>query len=224
MKKRNRSISRDVVNNYEWIDSYLNIWVAISQLLQQMAYCVNSAPSYPFKGLMFLNIMHQETFYRSAYIYINKTNLLVCGKPVLPKTTAAFAVNYIKRFKVFSHHNNMTLLWLLKSTPEFFIPLLSRFSSSGPVFCIKWFSSFRVAASTPRVLVPSCSCPREAAASAAWACCCCFSTLLAGSFPYPLKTRSGLKCQLDNVDIWQTELSASLQAVWAVSQWIRQEA
>lgn len=137
MKKRNRSISWDVGNNYEWIDSYLNIRVAISQLLQQMAYCVNSGPSYPFKGLMFLNIMYQETFYRSLYIYICENNLLVCGKPVLPKMTAAFAVNYIKRSKLFSHHNNITLLWLLKSTPEFAIPLLSRFPSSVPVFYIK---------------------------------------------------------------------------------------
>lgn len=155
-------------------------------------------------------------------MYVNY--LLDCGKSVLSKKTAAFAVNYIKRSKLFSHHNNITLLWLLASTPEFAIPLLSRFSSSVPVFCIKWSSSFRVAASTPRVLVPSCSCPREAAARAAWACCRCFSTLLAGSSSCPLKTRSGLKCQLDNVGIWQTELSASLQAVWAVSQWIRQEA
>lgn len=155
-------------------------------------------------------------------IYINY--LLVCSKPALSKMTAVFAVNYIKRSKLFSHHNNITLLWLLASTPEFAIPLLSHFSSSVPVFCIKRFSSSQVAASTARVLVPSCSCPREAAASAAWARCHCFSTLLAGSSSCPLKTRSGLKCQLDNVDIWQTELSASLQAVWAVSQRIRQEA
>lgn len=214
MKKRNRSISWDIGNNYEWIDSYLNIWVAISQLLQQMAFCMNSAPTYPFKGLMLLDIMHQETFHRSVYIYINY--LLVCGKPVLSKMTAAFAVNYIKRSKLISHHNNITLLWLLASTPEFAIPLLSRFSSSVPVFCIEWSSSPRVwchpAAAWGRLQPEQ---PEHTATA---------SALLAGSSPCPLQTRSGLKCQLGNVDIWQTELSASLQAVWAVSQRIRQEA
>lgn len=118
----------------------------------------------------------------------------------------------------------MTLFWLPASTPEFAIPLLSPFSSEFPVFSIKWSSSFQVPASTPRGLVPSCSCPREAAASAARTRCRCLTALPAGSFSCPLKMRSGLKCQLDNVDIWQTELSAGLQAVWAVSQWICQEA
>lgn len=148
------------------------------------------------------------------YIYINY--LLVCGKPVLSKTTAAFAVNYIKRSKLFSHHNNITLLWLLASTPEFAIPLLSRFSSSVPVFCIEWSSSPRVwchpAAAWGRLQPEQ---PEHTATA---------SALLAGSSSCPLQTRSGLKCQLGNVDIWQTELSASLQAVWAVSQRIRQEA
>ena len=141
--------------------------------------------------------------FTDQYMYIN--HLLDCGKPVLPMRTVAFGVKYVRRSKLFSHHNNMTLFLLPASTPEFAIPLLSPFSSSVPVFSIKWSSSFQVPASTPRVLVPSCSCPREAAASAAWTCCCCFSTVLAGSFSCPLKMRSGLKCQLDSVDIWQKQ-------------------
>lgn len=147
--------------------------------------------------------------------YMHTSPLLDHNKPILPMGRLAFSVKRLRMSELFNHHNNM-ILFELPMIPEFVIPLLSPFSSPIPAsdsLAFKnlplhpgcWFHPVSIQAGLPleqpthRVLL-------------------LLSTLLAGSLSWPLKISSGLKCQLDNVDIWQTELSASLQAVWAVSQ------
>lgn len=97
MKKRNRSISWGVGNNYEWIDSHVNIWIVISQMLWHMDFMYFPTSS-SFKGLIFLNILHSKTFYRSVYAYqLSSWYWQACSS----NGTVAFPVRYVGSSKVF---------------------------------------------------------------------------------------------------------------------------